>query len=451
MSSPAKIENGVATPGGIPRAIIPLLPPFELTSPPERAPSREDFLIAEIERRFGGRTVRLNQKQETVADPELFMPAPLQEPEWTGGFRGEVGKLLWRVHGLQKKAIRFLNCNNLGRPGVCSNYPHEHKFFVPNGCEVVFCKECADESRRALLIDYWHVACNAVLDFAGERKEHERLCELLCESAGLERLLIERQLGELWARVGWHIKEKDWVLARVTFTLRSDGSEITPTRVKTMNTSVGTVMRRTVGSRKGYGLLFDDEVGFEKRGHLPDAERVAHGLNLHAHGLYFGPRLDWKQTRDIWMEVTGEKFGVESLGFFITKVRGFERNPGQAIRWALNHMLKYVSKPPAVTPERLAALIAAFNGTKRVHSLGLFYGKKPKREKKDCPCPRCRALGLDSFVSFEGRMFGNGACIPRLERVEDLLARGYVPLREAGREAILAMGSSREDSWGASP
>jgi hypothetical protein len=210
-------------------------------------------------------------------------------------------------------------------------------------------------------------------------------------------------------------------------------------------------MRRTVGSRKGYGLLFVDEVGFETRGHLPDEERVAHGLNLHLHGLYFGPRLDWKRTRNLWMDVTKAKFGVASLGFFIKAVKGFSRNPGRAIRWALNHMFKYVSKPPAVTPERLAALIAAFDSAKRVHSLGLFYGKKPKREKKDCPCPKCRALGLDSFVSFEGRMFGNGACIPRLERVEELLARGYVPLREAGRDAILATGTSRQDSWGASP
>ena len=457
MSSPTQAENDVATPGGIPRATIPVLPPFELISPPEGAlapalsRAREDFLIAEIERRFGGKAVRLNQKRETVADPELFMPAPLQEPEWTGGFRGHVARLLWRIHHLPKKAIRFLNCNKLGRPGLCSNYPHEHKFFVPNGCEVVFCKECADESRRALLIDYWHVACNAVLDFANERKEHELLCELLAKCDGQERLVVERQLGELWARVGWLIKEKDWVLARVTFTLRSDGSEITPSRVKTMNTCVGTVMRRVVGSRKGYGLLYVDEVGFEKRGHSPDSQRVAHGLNLHVHGLYFGPRLDWKQTRDEWANVTSEKFGIESLGFFITAVKGFTSNPGQAIRWALNHMFKYVSKPPAVSPERLAALIAAFDGAKRVHSLGLYYGKKPKREKKDCPCPKCRALGIASPISFEGKVFGNGACIPRLEPIEQLLARGYVLLRDAGRDAVLAMGASREDSWGAPP
>jgi len=198
-------------------------------------------------------------------------------------------------------------------------------------------------------------------------------------------------------------------------------------------------------------MLFVDEVGFEKRGHLPDALRVAHGLNLHTHGLYFGPRLNWERTRDLWMEVTKEKFGVESRGFFVTAVKRFAENPGRAIRWALNHMFKYVSKPPAVTPERLAALIAAFDSAKRVRSLGLFYGKKPKREKKDCPCPKCRAMGIVSAVSFEGRDLGNGARIPRLERIEELLSRGYIPLREAGRDAVLTMGTSRENSWGASP
>jgi hypothetical protein len=187
-------------------------------------------------------------------------------------------------------------------------------------------------------------------------------------------------------------------------------------------------------------MLFIDEVGFEKRGHLPDALRVAHGLNLHAHGLYFGPRVDWQRTRDLWMEATKKKFGVESRGFFITAVKRFDENPGRAIRWALNHMFKYLSKPPAVTPQRLAALIAAFDGTKRVHSLGLFYGKKPKREKKDCPCPTCRAEGIPSVISFEGRLLPNGGCIPRLEQIDVLLSEGYVLLRDAGRKAVLSMG-----------
>ena len=427
-------------------------PPFELVSPPGSPPSRADFLIAEMQRRFGGCVVRHDLPDETIADPEQYDPFHLQEPEWTGGFRGQVAKLLW-TRGLKKKAIRFLNCNLCARPGLCSRYPEEHKFFVPNGCEIIFCAECADVARRELLLGYWHVVCNAVLEFATGRDEHERLCSLLCspDSGEEARKRAEKQLSALWAGVGEVVRKNGWVLARINFTLRSDGSEITSERVKKLNTCVRAVMRKTVGSAKGFGMLFVDEVGFETRGHLPDSKRIAHGLNLHVHGLYFGPRLDWERTRDLWIANTRNTFGIESRGFYITAVRGFASNPGSAIRWALNHMFKYVSKPPAVTPERLAALIAAFDGARRVHSLGLFYGKKPQREKKDCLCPKCKAMGIVSAVGFEGRGLPNGGFIPHLESIEDLLVRGYVPLRDAGRDAVLAMGVSREESWGESP
>ena len=67
-----------------------------------------------------------------------------------------------------------------------------------------------------------------------------------------------------------------------------------PERVKRFNQAVRFAIRKSLRSRSAYGFLFCDEVGFEKRGHLPDALRVAHGLNLHCHGLYFGPYVDWK-------------------------------------------------------------------------------------------------------------------------------------------------------------
>lgn len=479
MNDVAILENKAVMSGGVPRAVIPLLPEFELTSPPECPPSREDFLIAEIERRFGGRAVWL-KPQEQVADPESYKPAELQEPEWTGGFRGQVAKLLWE-HGLQEvdkkkkrkwqsKAIRFLNCGEKARPGVCKRYPLEHKYFVPHGCEVDFCKKCGDELRSAMTLDY---------------------CEVVSAA-------IESQGG---------IPE-GWVLARVTFTLRSDGREITPVQAKEFNRCVGDVVRRAVGSRKGFGLMFQDEVGFETRGHLPDAQRVTHGLNLHAHGLYFGPRLEnrptcvacgsfakrlekrvdvWKcpkcgpvievqcgQLTQMYMAETEKTFGEPSHGVFLTALLSRGENKGalwilrkickcvaqhhpgvtrkeferlavvHAVRWAVNHMFKYLSKPPAVTADRLGFLIAAFHTAKRFHSLGLFYGKKPEREKKDCPCPKCKVMGIVSTVEFEGRQLPNGSCAPRLEKIEELLGKGYIPLRVAGRDAVLAMGGSGE-------
>jgi len=381
----------------LPRAVIPDL---VLDPPSESAPSRGDFLIAEFERRFNAR--KGEGVPVEVAEPEMYGSELDHEPEWERfGFRGQVGKLLW-ARGLRKKAIRFVSCNKCARPGVCSRYPGEHKFFIPNGCEVVFCKECQQEVRRELFLAYQAVVLAVIM-------------------RGIP---------------------KGWVLARISFTLRSDGMEIKPERVQAMFDAAHSVMKRIVRARKGYGALMIAEVGFETRGHLPHAVRVAHGLNLHAHGLYFGPRLDWEKTRDLWMAATEKKFGVPSRGFYITAVRGFERDPERAVRWALNHMLKYVSKPPAVSPERLASLIAAFDGARRVRSWGLFNGKKPKHEKNDCLCPKCKKEGVVSVVSFEGRELPNGGCIPRLEKIERLLSEGYVPLREAGRDAVLAMGAS---------
>jgi hypothetical protein len=325
------------------------------------------------------------------------------EPDWGRyGFRGQVGKLLWD-RGLKKKAIRFVSCNRCGRPGVCRRYPSEHKFFVPHGCEVVFCRECQQEVRRELFEAYLAV-----------------ILTKLDELGGIP---------------------DGWVLARVNFTLRSDGSEITPERVKKANAAVAATLRMSVGSRRGYGALYLDEVGFEIRGRKE--ARKAGGLNLHAHGLYLGPRLDWEKTRDLWAQETHKRFDEPSLGFYIKKVRIRGGDVPQAVRHALNHMLKYVSKPPAVTAARLAGLIAAFNGAKRVHALGLFYGKKPKKKKKDCPCPKCRALGILSIVSFEGRELPNGGIVPRLLPLAALRELGYEPLTEAGRAAVLSIGGTR--------
>ena len=45
------------------------------------------------------------------------------------------------------------------------------------------------------------------------------------------------------------------------------------------------------------------------------------------------------------------------------------------------------------------------------------------------------------MIGFEGRQLPNGGCIPRLDLIEKLLASGYVPLRKAGRDAVLQMGA----------
>jgi hypothetical protein len=396
----------------VPRAIIPPINDFVLTSlPVESEAERIARMLRELVKRFGGRVVRqmpADREQEWARqaneEREAKWLANLNvEPEWARyGFRGHVGKLLWD-RGLKKKAIRFVSCNKCGRPGVCRLYPLEHKFFVPHGCEVVFCRECQQAVRRELFGAYLAVIL-----------------------AKLE------ELGGI--PVGW-------VLARINFTLRSDGSEISPDRVKKTNAAVAATLRTSVCSRKGFGALYLDEVGFELRGRKE--ERKAGGLNLHCHGLYLGPRLDWEKTRDLWAKETQKRFGEPSTGFFIKKVRIRSGDVPGAVRHALNHMLKYVSKPPAVTAERLGSLIAAFNGAKRVHALGLFYGKKPKHKTSDCPCPKCRSFGILSTISFEGRELPNGGTVPRILPLAALREQGYVPLSEAGRATVLTLGETR--------
>ena len=90
---------------------------------------------------------------------------------------------------------------------------------------------------------------------------------------------------------------------------------------------------------------------------------------------------------------------------------------------------------PEVARARLAALIIAFDGTKRVHALGKFYGKCPKKEAANCPCPTCKRMGLQKIgvLSFDAKVLPNGGSIPRLSLVSDLEAQGYLPLHGDGR------------------
>lgn len=408
--------------------LLPPEPPLSCASPCDPPPvlgagvvSRE-YVCSNCGRSFVENRLRVYEKRVAYHEDkrcvassdslvaESFRRADFEsDPEWGKlGFRGRVAALLmdaareWGERGekrkalrLQRKAVRFANCGRLGRSAVCSLYPFEHKFYMPHDCGTDFCAKCAQGQRRTLFGKYLQVILRAV-------------------GSGVPR---------------------GWVLARVTFSLRSAGDAITPKRVKQFNQAVRFTVRKSIGSRSGYGFLFCDEVGFEKRGHLPDELRVAHGLNLHCHGLYFGPFVDWESTRDLWMVETRKRFGEESMGFFITAVKGFRANPERAVRWALNHLLKYLSKPPAVTADRLAALIVAFDGAKRVHALGKFYGKCPKKEAANCPCPTCRRMGLEKpgVLSFDAKILPNGGSIPRLTLVSDLRGQGYLPLTGDGR------------------
>ena len=301
--------------------------------------------------------------------------------------------LFKRARLLANKARRYANCRLYGYERVCSGNC-SHKFFQRHLCEMRFCQDCAPVLYRSL----FRRLVGPLLDF------------------------MKRQP----AREGY-------TFARINFTVRSTGEAPTPEQIKKFNSDIRKVLKAeakaaSVGEKDVFGALWVDEFGYEKRGRR--ADRKAGGLNLHAHGLYYGPYLGWERLRDRWLEATG------STGVWLTEVKRWRRNPERGMKRALAHLLKYVGKVPAQTPERIAALEIAFLEVRRVHTVGKFYQLKPaERDLQDVggsgSCPLCRS----PLLVVDRKTF-------RLRRVEDWVAEGYQDIEQVrsrvGREIVLS-------------
>jgi hypothetical protein len=255
--------------------------------------------------------------------------------------------------------------------------------------------------------------------------------------------------------------------------MRCNGEVLTSEQVRAFNEAVRRTVRRSVykilrlraakgddwaasalKSRKAtYGILFSDEVGYETRGHVPDSLRVAHGLNLHAHGIFLGPflsnwRAGWEVFRDTWREETKRAFGEESHGCYILHLRDWRSNPVPVIKHALNHLLKYVSKCPYESLERMVELEQCFDGARRIHAGGVWYGlKEPKGGHGSGYCPICAKEGRKSPLYLHRRLLPNGGEIPDYWPVKALEAEGWRDLEEVRRE----LGLSPNDSAGGGP
>lgn len=349
------------------------------------------------------------------------------DPEWKNqGERGRGAQLLFAA-GLEKKAYRYAECCRTAERTPCSSYPDSHKFFKRRHCGSRFCEYCGDSNRRRLHGHYVPLLVSFLRDKA-------------------------------------HVP--GFTLARMNWTLRSDGEVPTTEEIQKFNEAIRRTLKRAVRkflqvsaeagnewasgalqARKSvYGVLFCDEVGYEERGHT--ADRKAGGLNLHAHGLYYGPfskewRQGWEIIRDIWQEETKRAFGEESYGFYVTHLKNWRSDPVREIQHALNHMLKYVSKCPAKTPERMVELEKAFDGARRIHSGGIWFKlPKPTEEERGCGyCPLCEAAGIRSSLYLMRRFSSNGGGIPDYWPVEMLEAEGWRDLeavrQEVGRSRIL--------------
>ena len=311
-----------------------------------------------------------------------------EDEAWaTGGDRGKVAELLFEAR-FEAKAHRFWKCHREGIPLDCSR-DSAHKFFVPYQCGCRFCENCAPV---------------------------------------LQRQLSARYLGPVMSVVNARAARPGYTLARVNFSVRSTGEVFTAERVRWFNDCIRKLFRRLF-PEEDYGVLWVDEVGYEKHGR--HAVRKAEGLNLHAHGLYIGPRLDWHKVRDLWVEITGG----DGLGVWLTFLKGWCHDPEGAIRRAWGHLVKYVSKVPAETPQRIAALEIAFAGVRRVHSLGLFYKVAPlddqlRQFRPEDSGRRCPVCGAGFYLDFRPWA--------KMTSIETLKAQGRRELSEVEREVARA-------------
>jgi hypothetical protein len=157
-------------------------------------------------------------------------------------------------------------------------------------------------------------------------------------------------------------------LREITLTTRNTGT-LEPAQIKRFNLAVKTTLKQLMKRFKGWGAIWCDEVGFNN-------------TNLHAHILLYGPYISQSELADVWKEISGHHV------VYITEAR---RSGAKA----LLHLLKYVSKPPSNEPEQIGLLEVGFHGTRRVHTLGLFYnfaGEDPDHEHSEWEtCPHCGA------------------------------------------------------------
>jgi len=312
---------------------------------------------AEVIKRGRGAVLHLREVagcQEAPVSADL--PAA---PEWdTIGAQGETAKLLYQS-GLKSKAYRYGRCGRYAIPltGHDLFCDLREKSFVRYRCGLRFCKACAPRNFRGLFDKYQR----------GFVQEVEKRKDL-----------------------------DGYVLARINFTISCDGHELKPDEIRAFNKAVRRLVRRLFPDLKmskdeaQCGLAWCDEFGHPKSKRR--RTRKAKGWNLHAHGLWFGPYIEWRRARDLWRDLTG------SSGFWIKEVKCWKTDISKRVSHALTHMLKYVSKLPGETPARIAGLERAFDGVVRVHRMGFFYHLSKSAEDvrpgdTSWTCPHCgRAL-----------------------------------------------------------
>ena len=256
-------------------------------------------------------------------------------------------KLDRKARALEKKANRLLNCSVTARPMDCLDCGL--KGFARFYCGNRYCRYCGEHVFMQLFAKY--IRLQVIVD------------RIICPN-------------------GFRSKA---VLGTFTFTTANLGRMPTAEEIRQFNEDVRTTIRmvcRELGiSASQFGAIWCDEFG----GWNPKTQD--YNTNLHCHGIWLGPFLPLKLVSSVWNKVRGNndyRVVIESVPFHEGKP-DFARALGHALKYTSKHVSKY-------SPERLAELELAFNGVRRVHTMGVFYNAKETKldEPSATPlCPRC--------------------------------------------------------------
>jgi hypothetical protein len=257
-------------------------------------------------------------------------------------------KLSRKVRALERKANRLLSCSVVARPMDCIDCGL--KGYTRFYCGNRYCRYCGNQVFVRLFAKYIRL-----------------------------RSIVER----LMCRDGFRPSA---ILGTLTFTTANLGRMPTADEIRKFNHDVRKTLQlvcQKLGIKSSqFGILWCDEFGGWNK------ELQDYNTNLHCHGIWLGPFLPLKLLSEIWKEVRGNcdyRVVIESVPF---------RDGKPDFARALGHALKYTSKHVSTySPERLAELELAFNGVRRVHTMGLFYNAKETKiedEPSATPlCPHC--------------------------------------------------------------
>jgi hypothetical protein len=315
---------------------------------------------------------------------------------------------------LEKKANRELACGLLGGVVKCED---GHKFGVWYECGNRYCVRCGPDRANesfAKILPRMRLACARLLDCG----------DLNCKVCyPFRRGRTRRDDGEQIPIPHWPPPQTGprarRVIAILDFMLpkAGDPDRFTARRMNAaIKKTIRTVTRRAGITRADYGYLYTDEYG-------------ARNTNLHAHGIYCGPRLDYKEIRRAWRKAIGSPDAIFTIRMC------------DKLEPALFHAIKYPAKfGESAAGDWLAELEIAFHRVRRLHRLGAFYNMpKPEDEPehdgrmKKCPVTGCgKPLSEPSFNRLMGDLQNEGlrdlrALVREIGKAKVLLGVGLSP------------------------